>query len=140
MTMGIHMPLIEWRPQLETGLAEIDSQHKTLVDMINSLAAFSLLETDRVIIEDTIHQLIDYASFHFSLEETLMKEAAFHEYPLHRAEHASFAMEIMHMSSKAFGNGTTIGDISDYLKKWLIKHILTTDMQYVEALQKHGIQ
>jgi hemerythrin len=80
------MTLIEWRKEFETGIPDVDHEHRELVDLVNDLPP--VLDADPQGI--ALHVLGDiYARIaaHFALEERLMRERGYDEYREHKADH-----------------------------------------------------
>ena len=69
-------PILHWAPELDTGIAEIDAQHKRIVDYINQLS--QLCQTyDRAKLAEVIGDAVEYTISHFAFEETLMENAGY---------------------------------------------------------------
>ncbi|WP_245896155.1 hemerythrin domain-containing protein [Ottowia oryzae] len=68
------MEYLHWVPELDTGIAEIDTQHRRIVDYINKLR--DLREShDRQGLSDVIAEMVDYTMSHFAFEEALIENA-----------------------------------------------------------------
>ena len=66
------MPLFNWSAQYETGILLVDTQHKKLVDAINTLHDAMKEGKGKEKIESTLNFLVEYTVLHFSAEEKLM--------------------------------------------------------------------
>jgi diguanylate cyclase (GGDEF)-like protein/hemerythrin-like metal-binding protein len=126
------MQSFRWDKQFETGLDEVDEQHRRLVDLINDFA--SLLSESKVFAleqaEKIFTDLTHYAEFHFKEEEALMErvclDARFVSY--HKALHANFVSEIARFyRGIAPDNKESLQRLLRYLINWLAYHILGTD-------------
>ena len=85
-----------WDKHFESGHPEVDRQHRQLVDLVNQLA-LAIPEADpRVTIRYLCQQLLDYASQHFSYEESLFAQACLpaHELALHHQDHQAFIHQV----------------------------------------------
>ena len=68
------MSFITWTLDLDTGFADIDDQHKELVDKINKF--YDVYQTGNVVdIKIALQELLDYTVFHFDHEEKMLEEA-----------------------------------------------------------------
>ncbi len=80
------MTLMEWRKEFETGIPDVDHEHRELVGLINQLPA--VMEADP---QDTALRLLGdvYANIaaHFALEERFMREHDYDEYREHKQDH-----------------------------------------------------
>ncbi len=66
------MDTFEWSSIFETGLSDVDHQHRQLVDLVNQLAN----DTDSgnaEQIDKTIDALVSYTQYHFQCEENIMR-------------------------------------------------------------------
>jgi methyl-accepting chemotaxis protein len=133
--------LIEWGPRYKIGLNEIDDQHKVLVDLINEVYSNYGKSGNKKQTAQVLDKLVDYTIYHFGNEEKYFKEISYSDTPNHVAQHEKFVEKIKNIA-KDFKNGdTTISlDLVDFLKDWLINHILKTDKKYVPVFKEHGIK
>lgn len=136
------MKSFNWNDNFETGIVEVDEQHKELVNIINNYSY--LLANNSTTIEDidgTLDKLIAYTKFHFSEEEALMCASGLdpRHIKLHRNLHHGLVEEINAMVPKVATDklsGRT--HILDLIIHWLAYHILGTDMnmaRQVAAIQ-----
>lgn len=95
-----------WKPRLETGIAEIDRQHRELVDAIGALGA-SLASTDEGGAERTLECLTGYVLVHFEAEERWMRENRFPLLKEHIAKHDRFITRVVAMSKDHSEEGTS---------------------------------
>ena len=65
---------IQWSDALLTGVAEIDRQHRILVDTLNEARVKLTVETDDPLFEQITRDLLAYAIYHFNTEEQLMQQ------------------------------------------------------------------
>lgn len=80
------MVLIQWRKDFETGIPDVDHEHRELVDLVNELPPVLDAEPKGV----ALHVLGDIHSriaAHFALEERLMRERGYDEFVAHKTDH-----------------------------------------------------
>jgi len=135
------MPLITWGPQLETGIPVIDAQHKRLVAIINELNdALKAGRRDEVM-GTIFDELVAYTETHFSCEEKLLASRDYEDIENHRREHRVFTDQIK-MDRDSFNAG--VWDFEqrflDYLREWLMNHIMVSDQAYVPTLKEAGVE
>ena len=122
------MGFIEWNVNFYTGLPEVDQQHNKLVALANRLSETS--EGDEEVLDLAFQELKDYIVEHFSLEEKLMVEAqidAVH-FRYHKNAHALFVAKIAELwDARDSDAGQTLPEMLDFLKSWILQHILQTD-------------
>jgi hemerythrin-like metal-binding protein len=135
------MEKIIWNENLSVGVTEIDRQHKQLVSILNQLLGMDGLTVDSETISDTLTRMTDYADYHFNSEEGLMQKYAYHDYASHRLEHVAFMRKTAELAMGTMVYKKTVPtDLLDYLKTWLIEHILVTDMKYKQFFQEKGLK
>ena len=79
--------LIEWRPEFETGVADVDHEHKELVDLINELHAQLSDDAAAANVGAFLGEVFARISAHFALEESIMRKHGYDEYLEHKADH-----------------------------------------------------
>jgi hemerythrin len=134
------MESFNWSAVYETGLTDIDDQHRMLVDLINRLGT-ELVENDMQSkqVEAIVEELTDYAKFHFESEELLMADAGISARHIenHIEEHKRFLADVMSMSGSMHAdNGGK--SLLEFLIFWLAHHILGLDQNM--ARQKIAIE
>ena len=129
------MAKIQWSDTYSVGVPILDEDHKKLIDIINR--AVEAYERGTAA-GGIIGELEDYARYHFSREEELLRSVDYPELNDHVLEHGQFIEWLGAVRESArmapdtnFYVAQTAGD---YLKKWLITHILATDMKYKDVL------
>jgi len=135
------MGYFEWSDELSVSVKEIDTQHKMLVSMINSLREAMLEGKGRDVQKVTIEEMVDYATVHFATEEKYMTAFAFPEYAAHKREHDAFSTKAMELKDRVQKAGFVLTmEILDFLRSWLKNHIQGTDKRYEECFHGHGLR
>ena len=134
------MPTMSWIDSYSTGIAEIDQQHKKLIELINSLNDAMGAGQGKVILGKILGELISYCVSHFAVEERLFDK---HDYPdatSHKEKHQSMTSKVLELQTQ-FEQGKAMMSIEvmEFLQQWLDKHILGTDKQYVPFLTSKGV-
>ena len=135
------MTIVEWTPDLDTGIPDIDEQHKQMVHHINDFyEAANAKDKERMAI--VLFDLINSTLAHFQYEEALMEQA---KYPLlepHRRVHKNFIDKLMALHEKLQTMETT-DDIAvlliDSLDGWLFRHIRINDKGYTNSVNESGV-
>ena len=132
--------LFEWDEEFNTGIPEIDKQHKALVSLLNSL--FNMMREGKAKTEvpEALNQLAAYCEVHFKTEEAFVVQYSFPETETHKAYHDSFRVKIESFRDQMAGGNLTLSiDVFKYLKGWLQEHILGEDMKYRDYFKEQGI-
>ena len=124
-----------WDKRFETGIPELDSQHRALVQLINSLGHILASESDvdgfEKALLDVFDELSAYIEYHFKFEERLMDtDLCDEQHALaHKRAHAEFVEYIANARVEAEQRPAEVsGRALIFLAKWLMTHIIGTDM------------
>lgn len=122
--------IFPWNENFETGIIEIDEQHKSIVILLNKLA-YNLTQDEIIEFEDTFEELAQYASFHFNYEEKIWREYIDDKrlIDLHKDRHDSFLPIIKELRQKHKNKDIheLIEEIVLFLIRWLAFHIVDDD-------------
>jgi hemerythrin len=87
-------PILEWIDSFETGNAEIDALHRTLVKEYNGL--LTLIAEDGawpLIVAETRRLVVDCIE-HFRVEDAILRRIGFPRYEAHAAQHRRLEQEL----------------------------------------------
>jgi len=134
------MVFMPWTKDMSVGIDKIDVQHQWLVDATNTLhEELQLAVPCRQTVGRVLDGLVDYTMNHFILEEELLFRLGYPETESHKAEHDAFLIKAMRLLL-AFEAGASVDlEVLEFLKQWLMHHILCVDKAYVPFLHQHGI-
>lgn len=126
--------LLVWNDDLVTGVAEIDDQHRILVNSINEVnTRLSNTTVNAEILHKITQDLLSYALYHFETEEGLMKdfdyaEAQIEDAEMHQRQHREFSATVVAVR-EGIKSGELISreNLLTFLNSWLVNHILNTD-------------
>lgn len=134
------MESISWKQEFSVGVKEMDEQHKKLIGMINRLIAEQKMLTEPTTIAGLLTEMTDYAQVHFRAEEYLMAEYGYEHKALQEKQHQEFIDKTIDFYSAAdLGPNMLSTALLDYLRVWLIGHILKEDMKYKEFFTSKGL-
>ncbi len=127
--------LIEWNSTMSVGVEIIDKHHQHLVALINQLFEAMRQEQDEEVIDGVLHELNEYVQYHFSYEEELMRECSYPGYEQHCNEHKQLAESLNVLQERhSRGRERITVEVMHFLRDWLQRHILESDMGYVSYL------
>ena len=131
------MERIQWSEYLSVGIEQIDSQHKELIRIANGLiSAVEKQRGDRVI-NNVIRRLRNYTVFHFNSEEGLMADVRYPRRGEHENEHAKLKRIVKGFQRNLYkGERLTAEDVLNFLKIWLLKHILHSDRMLADFIHE----
>ncbi len=130
------MAILAWVPELDTGIDEIDRQHRRIVDYINKL--YELRESpDRQALGDVIGEMVDYTLSHFVFEETLIENAGYMFAGPHKKVHELFTRRVSEMQTRFDAREDVAAELHGMLSRWLFNHIRNEDHGYVDAAKTY---
>jgi len=133
------MTFLSWENKYSVGIKEIDSQHQMLFNYINELHDAMKAGKSKEILDETLKKLADYAHTHFTAEEGYMSKYKYPELPEHKVEHMKFFEKVNDFQMKFNkSNFMTSLELMDFLKQWLMHHIMETDKKYAPFLISKG--
>jgi len=129
------MAFFEWKDSFSVKVPEIDQQHKRLIDLINRLHETLRTGGDPSAAQRVLDDLVVYTRHHFSSEEKLLEQCNYPDLAEHRRKHQAMEARVQQFI-KDGATATASGQIQlmGFLKHWLQKHILETDMRYSSHL------
>lgn len=123
------MSLIEWRKEFETGLPDVDHEHRELVDLINRLHAELGSNASKDHISQFLGEVFARISAHFALEETVMRKHRYDDYAAHKGEHENLLDQLRDiMDAHAQDKYADVDrELSNAIKNWFVNHFKTKD-------------
>lgn len=122
------MSKLKWDSRFETGIEQVDNQHRRLFELTAELIEATSAGKGRRIIVDVLKSLINYTKTHFVDEEKIMEEVGFPDIAQHKIEHELFIKQV-HESTKELLTGHSVPTlkVAHFLANWLIDHVLIHD-------------
>ncbi|MBF0371018.1 MAG: bacteriohemerythrin [Magnetococcales bacterium] len=129
-----------WDDSLLTGITVVDTDHKKLVVMVNELHEAMLAGDAKEVVSDILTRLATYTVEHFGREEEMFKRFGYPETESHLKEHQALVSEVQRLIQRfEDGDFAVPIDLLTTARKWLIQHILGTDMNFGPFLRSKGI-
>ena len=132
--------LFPWKDTYNVNVGIVDSQHRVLVDLINELHQAMMSRSGKEQMGKILANLVSYTESHFKAEEGILLANQYPDLANHKIEHERFVKTIKEYQTKFQKNelGLTI-EVMDFLKKWLVEHIMGVDKKYVPHLSARGV-
>ncbi len=141
--MNDHVEFIEifpWNKNFETGIDQIDEQHKQLVHILNQLATHLASRSTPIVLNKIFDELADYADYHFKTEEKIWKSYFKDDdewYEKHEHTHESFIDKVIALKKEEENKplDQVIQEIVSFLSHWLAFHILDSDKRMAKVVK-----
>lgn len=132
--------LFEWDDALNIGVADVDPQHKVLVDLINEVYAAMKAGAGAATLKGIVGRLREYTVKHFTYEESILdKSGSYPDMQQHLKQHRAFVDRIAQFEQALSGGRVTVDmEMMRFLKNWLKQHIMGTDKKYVPYFNVDG--
>lgn len=129
-------PYLTWTKELSIGHEMIDADHQHIFDIANRVKAEILEEPEHSIVGEFLVELIEHTGGHFKREEALMEATQFAGYEKHKLEHIALMNKVNNLHRQFMdGHNNLSGEVSEFLQKWLVHHILHSDMELGRSMQ-----
>lgn len=130
------MVLIAWRPEFETGIPDVDHEHRELVGLINELHAALEAGASKDEVARFLGEVFARISAHFALEESIMRKHRYDEYAEHKAYHEKLLDDIRDiMDAHAADAYFDYRDaLASAVRDWFVEHFRTKDARLHKKL------
>ena len=129
-----------WRPDLATGIADIDRQHEELLANVAMLRSAARTRQPGVA-EVVLTFLERYAAEHFAAEERAMWQAGYPDLDAHWSLHLAFATELARRTADYRASASpedVLLDMGIWMDRWLEDHLMGADAVMARFLRGHG--
>jgi len=134
------MAFIDWNDTYSVGVVKIDNQHKRLVQIINELSDAMGAGKGKDVLGNVLKELIAYVNTHFKTEEEMMVQFGYEEYENHRYEHEKLTDEVKRFfDDYQAGKALLSVQIMNFLRNWLMDHIVVKDKKFGKFLNSKGV-
>jgi hemerythrin len=131
------MALIEWKPSMSVGVAEMDRQHQKLIELTNRVYEAMLRGKGNEVLGQVVRELVAYTRSHFAAEEALMTQWGYPSLAQHRSKHEELVVQVdklaTELEEKRLGMSVRV---VQFLRNWLVDHIQGTDKGYTGFLAR----
>lgn len=126
------MYTIEWDDAYSVGNYTIDTQHKKLFRLLESVQEFNNEQIPTILTE-----LEAYILYHFRFEEKMQEQINYDLQKEHKSEHQHFIDKVAE-ARKQFGDGDlSISMLFSMLSEWLLNHILIADKKMTPFIEQN---
>lgn len=134
--------IFRWQSSYSVQVDVLDAQHRHLIALLNDLREAVDSGQGASAADQIFKQLVAYTKYHFGEEERLMAKHDFPGLAAHKLEHDLLTRRVL-LFKKSYDEGNTSlipMSLLIFLQDWLKGHILGTDKQYSEFLNRQGVR
>lgn len=135
--------MLVWREQMSVGNDIVDSDHRYLLCLINAIELSCRTQQPEETLRLILHQLMEYADFHFRREERIQLAIGYSHLVEHELSHQNLR-EYLKDISREFEHLATetecaerLEHLFDLSRRWLVEHLLKEDMLMKPYLSAH---
>lgn len=138
--------MIAWREQMSVDGGIIDSDHRHLIEIINTFESRAAGKASAEDLIEILYALKFYAATHFKREETLQRLTHYPYHERHCGEHKDLVARLESIIAEtreamAGDPRKAVAETSELLKSWLVDHVIGSDLKmstYIHAARKTG--
>jgi hemerythrin-like metal-binding protein len=133
--------LIKWSKTYALGITKFDDEHKVLIALINQLNAAMLDGKGKKVLGKILDELANYTVTHFRHEEDEMQKYNYKGFKEHKRIHDTFVAKVLEVKQNMESGKAMVSiELLDFLKDWLIDHIIGVDQKgYAKAFKEMGV-
>ncbi len=131
--------MFTWDPTLETGVNEIDEQHRLLFRKADAVLEAVAAGQGAMEVRRTLQFLSDYAALHFETEERFMRAAGFPDADAHAEIHQRINRRMVEMAAEFHARGASpalVADVEALVRGWLTMHIAEKDRAVADWIRR----
>lgn len=132
---------VEWSEDFSVKVSLMDKEHRVLFDLINDLnnAMIDGKSSDKI--GEILDSLIDYTEYHFGDEEKMLRKISYPYLDEQIKSHRAFVNKMKEFKAEMESGEILLSvKIINFLKDWLISHIINIDTKYSGYAHKNGIK
>ena len=122
------MNSLQWRDEFSVGIAEIDHEHRELIELINGLQKDLRARDDVDKILESLGEIYAQIAAHFALEEKMMRNTRYPAYAEHKEDHETLMDDLRDIMDGVEDDGILDEtQLTDDLDRWFSDHFRTHD-------------
>jgi len=122
------MSLITWKEEFSVGVAEVDFEHRELIELINSLHSSARPGAGRDAVIESLGEIFAQIASHFALEEKMMRASLYPGFLEHKQDHETLLDELRDIMDEVEDDGEyDEAQLSTDLERWFGDHFRTHD-------------
>lgn len=133
---------VKWKKSFSTDVVSVDNEHRELIDALNFFTQQYINSPDSINIIATLDTIATETMKHFKHEEEVMFNIGYPRYEIHREKHKWLIADIgkRKMEIKAEDANTSFEEVLQYLKYWLLRHLISEDTHLSRYINKPKVE
>lgn len=134
------LPVFYWRKEYSVNVEILDNHHNQLFEKANLLHEAFHSNKEGEVLEEVFQFLMEFTKYHFTEEEKLMKQYNYPYFESHRAKHEKLIEKVLKYYKKLDqGDRKSSLEFLEFLRNWIVDHILFEDRKYTKFFNNLGI-
>ena len=122
------MSLINWKEDFSVGVAEVDHEHRELIEEINELHAVMQKGADHETVLKSLGEIYAQIAAHFALEEKMMRNTRYPSLAEHKQDHETLLDDLRDIMDEVEDDGTfDEAELARDLERWFSDHFRVHD-------------
>ena len=122
------MSSLQWRDEFSVGIAEVDHEHRELIELINELQKDLRAGSDTQKIVQSLGEIYAQIASHFALEERMMRETRYPSFADHKEDHEILLDDLRAIMDAVEDDGVLDeAQLTGDLDRWFSDHFKTHD-------------
>lgn len=130
------MNSLQWRGEFDTGIHEMDVEHRELIGQIMELQQSLAEVADSGRVLEALERIYAMIADHFALEERVMRKIRYKAYADHKEDHDILLDDLREMIDEVAEDGTLDeAQLTSDLDRWFSDHFRLHDARFFAAGQ-----
>lgn len=122
------MSHLQWRDEFSVGIAEVDHEHRELIELINELQKDLQAGSSTRKIVRSLGEIYAQIAAHFALEEKMMRTTRYPAYAEHKEDHEALLDDLRDiMDGVEYDGALDQAQLNVDLNRWFSDHFQTHD-------------
>ncbi len=126
---------MDWKDEYSVGIADIDQDHKILVQLLTDVEEAVARGQGTSTIFSAIEQLVNMTKAHFDQDVATMRMQGYPKLDEHINSHKEFLAQLTELENRTFG-GAAWTETLRFLHTWVDQHLLSSDKDYAAFVRR----
>lgn len=123
----------QWSEEYCVGDADIDNQHRVLMELANSLDDDMGMDE----VKGILLQLVHHSKEHFVCEEKMMEQMKYPEIDEHKQLHTNMITTLSDFCLQKYETADEIHEFRKFVYDWVIDHLLHHDKKFFKYVREN---